>query len=192
MSESGSVGANRLAEAVVSFYTVREMPYAIDKAHDRASLDRLGAGDCLAKAELLAETLTMVGVETRLVRWPYHLPDVVPEVRLLPSTLDLHRAVEALIDGEWKLVDATHDAALAVGGLTVADWDGRRPTEPAYRPRGPILVEGRDQDQIDAMLAEITAWTASCDALALHRWRTSYVAWLASVREFQRPFSPAG
>lgn len=53
--------ANGLAEAVTSFYAVREMPYAIDKAHDRDSLERLGAGDCLAKAELLAEKLAVAG-----------------------------------------------------------------------------------------------------------------------------------
>jgi hypothetical protein len=169
--------------AVESFYAVREMPYAINVAHDSSSLERLGAGDCLAKSELLAHKLIAVGVEARLVRWFYQLPAVVPEVKLLPARLDLHRAVQACIDGEWLLVDATHDSPLAVGGLTVAEWDGSGPTEPAYPLTGPVFVEGRDDTYIQAALSEIKNWTTKCHPGHLERWRESYITWIAALRD---------
>jgi len=168
--------------AVRAFLEVRELPYAIDAAHAADDLQRVGTGDCLAKAELLARRLTALGLRTRLVRCRYELPAVVPEVAALPSRLDLHRAVEVFLDDRWLLADATHDSGLAGTGLTVADWDGLSSTEPAYPPIGPTLVEGVDDLEIDAALNEIREWTRQCHTEDLQRWRWAYIDWLAHQR----------
>lgn len=158
------------------------MPYALDAAHDADGLERLGAGDCLAKADLLARLLRTANLETRLVRWRYVLPDVVPEVAELPSRLDVHRAVQVRIGAHWVLIDATHDPGLASGGLVVATWDGRHPTPTAYPAVGNVMIEGRDETDINLALADIETWTVACDRDILQRWRTSYITWLAKVR----------
>jgi transglutaminase-like putative cysteine protease len=98
------VVALNIEEAIRAFYEVRDMRYAIDQAHDADTLVAAGAGDCLAKADLLARRLGAAGLPTRLVRWRYELPAVVPEIDRLPSRLDLHRAVEVMVKGRWLLV----------------------------------------------------------------------------------------
>lgn len=133
---------------MATFEDVRDLPYALDGAHDAGELQRLGRGDCLAKADLLARRLADLGQEIRLVRFSYKLPSVIPEVEALVGGEDLHRAVQMRVGRRWILVDATHDLGLAGSGLTVARWDGRHATEPAYPPTGPILVEGRDDNAI--------------------------------------------
>jgi transglutaminase-like putative cysteine protease len=167
---------------VSSFEEIRDLPYAIDAAHDAAALERLGAGDCLAKSERLAARFEAAGAPARLVRWRYELPAVVPEALELPSRLDVHRAVQVRLGDEWVLVDATHDPALAAGGLTVATWDGAGPTAPAYPMIGPLLVEAEDRAELDAALAEVRAWLDACDPALLAAWRTAYARWLRSLR----------
>lgn len=171
----------QLSAPVASFYAVRDLPYAINAAHDAAALVELGRGDCLAKAELLAQLLGLHGLECRLVRLPYLLPDVVPEVRLLPSRLDLHRAVQVLLEGCWRLVDATHDVCLGPE-LAVADWDGINATLPAYEPLAKPMVEGQDDTLIAEVVAEIDAWVSTCPAGTLNTWRSAYIRWLDARR----------
>jgi len=62
------VVALNIDAAIQAFYEVREMRYAIDEAHDADGLVAKGAGDCLAKAELLARRLGAAALSTRLVR----------------------------------------------------------------------------------------------------------------------------
>jgi hypothetical protein len=168
--------------AIQAFYEVREMRYAIDEAHDADSLNTAGAGDCLAKAELLARKLGAAGLSTRLVRWRYELPAVVPEIERLPSRLDLHKAVEVMLESRWLLVDATHDSPLGAGGLTVAEWSGTTETAPAYPVLGRRLVEGEDNDEIRAAQAEISTWVNSCAPEVLNSWRSAYLKWLCDIR----------
>lgn len=91
------------------FVAVRDLPYATDAASDAAALVRLGRGNCLAKADLLARGFRLLGHAARRVRWCYHLPAQPPAVALLPSRDDVHTAVEVRLAGRWVLVDATHD-----------------------------------------------------------------------------------
>jgi hypothetical protein len=168
--------------AVEAFRKVRDMPYALDGGHDADGLEKLGAGDCLAKSDLLARKLRNLGLQTRLARWRYLLPDVVPEVADLPSRLDVHRAVLVHINGDWVLVDATHDPGLRETSLVVADWDGRCSTPPAYSAVGVVMIEGQDDADIRAAVNDVKAWTSACDPGVLERWRHSYIGWLAAAR----------
>jgi hypothetical protein len=174
--------AERTRALVAIFDEVRDLPYAIDAAHDASTLERAGAGDCLSKSALLATRLADVGVRTRLVRWRYLLPAVVPEALALPSRLDVHRAVQVHLDGRWLLVDATLDPALAAGGLVVSDWDGAGATRPGYPMRGPLLVEDDDRVAIEVAQADVRRWLRSCDPERLDAWRTAYISWLRACR----------
>jgi transglutaminase-like putative cysteine protease len=182
---SGTAGGRpkdpcRLVEA---FEAVRDLPYALDGAHDADELIALGRGDCLAKSDLLARKLTELGLEARLVRFRYLLPSVVPEVEALPERTDLHRAVQVGIGGNWILVDATHDPPLGRGGLTVGHWDGSAPTEPAYPPAGPLLVEGLDDEAIRLELEQISRWVRETDPAVVGRWHAACKRRLAELQE---------
>jgi transglutaminase-like putative cysteine protease len=171
-----------VAGAVDVFEEVRELPYAIDAAHDADALVELGAGDCLAKSDLLARRLGRLGIRVRMVRWLYLLPDVIPEVEELPDRLDLHRAVEVWRRRTWVLVDATHDPGLAGAGLTVGRWDGTTGTEPAYPPLSPRWVEDRDSAEITGALRRTHGWVDRCPPALLARWRRGYMDWLVEAR----------
>jgi hypothetical protein len=80
------------------------------------------------------------------------------------------------------LVDATHDSALAAGGLTVADWSGTNETAPAHPVLGRRLVEGEDDDEIRSAQGEINAWVESCAPEVLKSWRSAYIDWLRNIR----------
>lgn len=157
------------------------MEYALDGAHDEPSLLRLRRGDCLAKSELLAQLLSECGLRTRLVRWRYELPAVVPEIDILPARIDLHRAVQVRrASGDWIVVDPTHDVGLRAGGLAVGEWDGLASTVRAYELDGPVLIEGEHD-------TEIADWTRRCDPAVLTAWRESYICWLRCTRQAECP-----
>jgi len=101
---------------------VRDLPYAIDGAHDADGLLVHLRGDCLAKSELLMLAAWELGIPARYVCWLYLLPDVVREVGDLPSRLDAHRAVQMRVSGRWMLADATHHPGLRHTALMVNDW----------------------------------------------------------------------
>jgi hypothetical protein len=159
------------------FYSVRDMPYALDGAHDATGLLHQQRGDCLAKSELMTLAAAEVGIPTRYVRWRYLLPDVVPEIAALPSRIDVHRTVQLHIGGRWVLVDPTHHAALRNTPLVVSDWDGKHDTEPAYPLAGPMMVETIAPEAVSQACKEVRQWTATCPAV-LARWRHAYIAWL--------------
>lgn len=175
-------GATDTAARVALFGAIRDLPYATDGAHNAAGLARHGRGDCLAKSDLLARDLALLGRATRRVRWRYHLPDQPPAVALLPSREDIHSAVEVCIGGRWVLIDATHDPPLARGGLTVADWDGLGATPPAYPFRGPLWREGRDDAAIAAALAAVAARFAGLPPGAGVPYPAAFNAWLDALR----------
>jgi len=163
---------------VACFYAVRDLPYALDGAHDAHGLLQQGRGDCLAKSELMRLAASQLDIPARYVCWLYALPDVVPEVADLPSRLDVHRAVQVHIDGTWVLADATHHGALRDTPLIVSDWDGRHDTEQAYRPVGPVAVADDADGAAEHAREQVRLWTASCPTEVLARWRSAYVAWL--------------
>lgn len=167
-----------VSAAVACFYAVRDLPYAMDGEHDAPSLMIRRRGDCLAKSELLRDTLAATGGEARLVRWAYLLPLVVPEAQRLPSRLDMHRAVQLRTQRGWMLVDATHHLGLAGSTLIVAEWDGTAATPPAHAPIGPIMVEDTDVDDIKGVLRQIESWVSDCPPPLLQEWRSSYIDWL--------------
>ncbi|MFC7375748.1 MULTISPECIES: transglutaminase domain-containing protein [unclassified Brachybacterium] len=125
------------------YESVRGLPYDTVAAFDAAGLRAQGRGNCVAKAALLAEELSNVGMQCRMVCWEYELPVLVDVQRELRFFSDIHTAVEVHVDDRWALVDATHDPALASLGLTVGSWDGASATEPAYRPVGPVIPHDR-------------------------------------------------
>ncbi|MFC4016208.1 transglutaminase domain-containing protein [Nonomuraea purpurea] len=165
------------AERIALFIAVREVPYGTDGAHDAATLMTLGCGDCLAKSAYLIEGFRALGYPARRVRWLYHLPDQPAEVRLLPSRQDVHSAAEALIDGRWTLVDATHDPPLAAAGLAVAEWDGITDTVPAYEPRGPLWRQGDGPEPVPNVDVNETVGVDSGDS-----YQKAFNWWLREVR----------
>jgi len=168
----------QLSPAAACFYAVRDMPYALDGAHDATGLLEQGRGDCLAKSELLSLALRQLGARTRFVRWPYLLPEVVPEVAALPARLDVHRAVHVQVGASWVLADATHHPGLRGTALAVNDWDGSHDTGPGYPPAGPMIIGEYPRDRVASTCEEATSWTANCPAEILTRWRSAYIAWL--------------
>ncbi|MBB5781737.1 transglutaminase domain-containing protein [Nonomuraea jabiensis] len=165
------------AERIALFLAVRNVPYATDGAHDAETLMISGCGDCLAKSAYLIEGFRALGYQARKVRWLYHLPNRPAEVRMLPSREDVHSAAEALIDGRWTLVDATHDPPLAAAGLAVAVWDGITDTVPAYEPRGPLWRPGDGPAPVpNADLDE------TVDADGGGRCQKAFNRWLREVR----------
>jgi hypothetical protein len=167
-----------VAPIVACFYAVRDLPYALDGAHDRAGLLLQGRGDCLAKSELMRLAAGVLQIPGRYAWWPYLLPDVVPEVAELPSRLDVHRAAQLRVGGSWVLADATHHPGLRHTRLRVCDWDGRHDTRPAYPPAGPVQVEDVAQEAVRQAREQVRLWAAGCPGDVLARWRSAYVAWL--------------
>jgi Transglutaminase-like superfamily len=167
-----------VAPIVACFYAVRDLPYALDGAHDGAGLLLKGRGDCLAKSELMRLAARVLQIPARYAWWLYLLPDVVPEVAELPSRLDVHRAVQLRVGGSWVLADATHHPGFRHTGLRVCGWDGRHDTQPAYPPAGPVLVEDVAHDAVRQAREQVRLWTESCPGEVLARWRSAYVAWL--------------
>jgi transglutaminase-like putative cysteine protease len=163
------------------FWAIREFPYATDAAHDAASLLIRRRGDCLAKSDLLACAFSAIDIPVRRVRWLYELPGQPPEVARLPTRLDVHTAVQAQVDGRWRLVDPTHDSALGALALTVAEWDGIGDTVPAYEPAGPMWRETEDAAQIRGAIDGIDVAYGSCAREAL-LYRRAFNSWLDRAR----------
>ncbi|MFB4273521.1 hypothetical protein [Nonomuraea sp. GTA35] len=89
----------------------------------------------------------------------------------------MHSAAEALIDGRWTLVDATHDPPLAAAGLAVAVWDGITDTVPAYEPRGPLWRPGDGPEPVPNAGGDETA-----DVDCGDRYEKAFNRWLREVR----------
>jgi transglutaminase-like putative cysteine protease len=159
------------------------MPYATNAAYSAEGILIAGRGSCLAKADLLVTGFRELGYSARRVRWLYQLPRQPSEIRLLGTKTDVHSATEVEIDGQWVLVDATHDPPLAQAGLAVAEWDGRHSTQPAYEPVRPQWVEGRDDIDIDAAIRAVTASVSDEHAIQYQR---AFNAWLDSFRDHSR------
>lgn len=147
------------AQLVEIYESVRNVPYDTAAAHDATSMREQGRGNCVAKADLFAEKLSDVGVKCRLISWEYKLPVLVDVQHDLSFDSDVHTAVQVLLGGQWILVDATHDPALAALGLAVGHWDGASATVPAYQAVGSVFPHGhgglsRDLDEAIERIGE--------------------------------------
>lgn len=144
-------------DLIATFLAIRDIPYSTNAGYNVASMRRFKRGNCVAKAEAMAESLRRFGMPVQLVRWEYRIPDIVDDAATRGFGRDIHTACRVRIAHRWRLVDATHDAGLASLGLPVASWDGDKSTVPAYEPCGPVLTVG-DRDDDDAwtvLVAEI-------------------------------------
>lgn len=144
---------------VEAYYRVRGLPYDTAAAYDAPGLRAQGRGNCVAKADLLADELSGLGATCRIVCWEYELPALVEVQRDLAFASDIHTTVQVRMEDRWILVDATHDPALANLGLTVGWWDGETDTEPAYPAVGPVVALDRhgNAPQLDRAMERI-AW----------------------------------
>lgn len=167
-----------------AYIRVRDLPYATDAAHDAPGLLRLGRGDCVAKANLLATSLRACHADVRFVSWEYRLPRLVPSVEMLAFDTDVHTSVQVRIAGAWVLADPTHDGPLAALDLTVGSWDGVSDTAPAYPPTGPVLVhtDTSDAATLDAVTARLSARVRATPAGSIERYRRELNALFDSVR----------
>ncbi|GAA1299715.1 MULTISPECIES: transglutaminase domain-containing protein [Brachybacterium] len=161
------------AQLVEIYESVRNLPYDTAAAHDAASLRDQGRGNCVAKADLLAEELSGVGVECRLISWEYKLPVLVDVQHDVPFDSDVHTAVQVLLSGKWILVDATHDPALAELGLAVGHWDGASATVPAYQAVGSVFPHGRGglSRELDEALERIGQQVETADPELIARYQ---------------------
>ena len=161
------------AQLVEIYECVRDLPYDTGAAHDAVSLREQGRGNCVAKADLLAEELSGVGVECRLISWEYELPVMVDVQHDLFFDSDVHTAVQVHFGGRWLLVDATHDPALAALGLAVGHWDGASGTEPAYQAVGSTFPHGHDglSRELEAALERIGQQVEADDPELIARYQ---------------------
>ncbi len=138
---------------VAVFDAVRAFSYATNAGSDASTLLERRAGNCAAKADLLARALRLTGCEVRVVRWRYRIED--PFADLLPVDFDVHTAVQVRGNNGWLDLDATHDSRLPSPPFVVNDWDGRSDTRAAYEPISPVWVVGEDDDAIDRAVADV-------------------------------------
>ncbi len=104
------------------FYKERDIPYQIPLTCDEPD------HCCSGKHERLLKAFTEIGIEARYricwFRWSdLHLPD---EIATVPHDDNCsHVYLDALIDGQWRIIDATWDPGLS-SILPVNEWvDGR-------------------------------------------------------------------
>jgi transglutaminase-like putative cysteine protease len=159
------------------FNAVRDLPYATDAAWNAAGLLEQEAGNCVAKSELLAQSLASLGHDTRLVRWAYAITD--PFAHLLPVAFDIHTATQIRLDGVWVTIDATHDSALPALPFVVNDWNGYSDTLPAYEPISAVWIPGVDDEAIGHATDELTRALAGVET---GEYQGQFNAWVRELR----------
>ena len=191
--EEWTRGRDALAARISIYEHVRDIPYAVIP-HIRnyetgpAELLRGMCGSCTPKHFLLGQLLERLDLEIKYVTFPFSWND--PEIKYPDELRDLaaklpteyHLALKVLIEGEWRLVDATWDKPLKDAGFPVNEsWDGVSDTLLAVKPIEEI--ENRDARDRDATVKERkSAWTDddhTREALfieKLNRWLQSFRA----------------
>jgi len=152
-----TAGLKPLEARISLFRHVQNIPYAIvpalrDPVNGPKGLLDKTQGSCQPKHYLLRQLFSKLGLETKLVTYPFkwadcpikYPPDIKKIVKDLPSAY--HLALKAKIDGRWVLVDATYDPPLAKAGFPVTkDWDGKSDTLNAAVPSEEIVHESVDE-----------------------------------------------
>ena len=171
-------------QARISIYQkIRDIPYAVipelNDAERYVDILRLGKGSCTPKHFLLGNMFQRLGLTVLYAVYPYRWDDYgiyyPPRLRQLAEELPTshHLACKVDIDGEFVLVDATRDSALASQtlkrfGLTVnEEWDGVSNTllpmnphgeEQLYHPSEAYLMQPEHDDKALAFYRELNAW----------------------------------
>ncbi len=140
-------GKNDVEARIAVFERIRDIPYAIvpeiSDSETYAGILKLGKGSCTPKHLLLCEMYQRLGLSVLYAVYPFRWDDVELDyppgllrlARALPTSYHLVCLVE--IEGEFRLVDATIDPALASMGLPInEEWDGFGDTRLAIEPSG--------------------------------------------------------
>lgn len=185
-------GLDPLEQRISVYEHIRDIPYKlITKLYD-PSLALIGllegnAGSCTPKHFLLGHMFDRLGLEVRYVTsvfdwdapgvdYPSHLREMAK--RLPP---EYHLSCLVLLDGSWKLVDATWDIPLEKGGVPVNhSWDGISVTKNAVMPIA--TIEHRSMaERNQYTLEKRGAWSE--DVLGLRdRFFEDFNEWVESFR----------
>lgn len=187
-----SEGKDSLAARISLFEHVRDIPYALIphiRNYERGPSELLKGmrGSCTPKHFLLGLLFERLGLEIRYATFPFSWndPDIryPDELRELAAALptEYHLAMRVLVDGQWRLVDATWDSPLAAAGFPVNEsWDGVSDMLLAVKPIEEI--ENRDaQDREATVKARKSAWTDE-DRAREKIFCERLNVWLASLR----------
>jgi hypothetical protein len=179
-----------LAARISLFEHVRDIPYAVipnirNCESGPSELLKGMRGSCTPKHFLLGRLFEMLGLKIRYATFPFswddpdiRYPDEIRELaRSLPT--EYHLALRVLIEGKWRLVDATWDLPLRSAGFPVNEsWDGISYTLLAVKPIEEIEnLDARDRDS--TVKARKSAWTEDDRAreglfiARLNRWLES-------------------
>jgi len=185
-------GRDPLAARISLFGHVRDIPYAVirdirNSGSGPSELLRGMRGSCTPKHFLLGRLFERLGLEIRYATYPFSWddPDIryPDEIRELAAALptEYHLALKVLIEGSWRLVDATWDLPLKAAGFPVNEsWDGVSDTLLAVKPIEEI--EDRDAQGRDATVkARKSAWTEE-DRARERLFVEKLNLWLDSIR----------
>jgi hypothetical protein len=168
---------------VAAFELVRRIPYKLSAwTGDPESLFNTGRGDCRHKEAAERRLLSRMGEDATHVRILFDWADLpIPrDILNLTDTRGFHDAVEAAIDGNSVIVDATWDPALAAAGFPVLPaWDGVSATAPVTN--GTLTVVRPGDLPKDANLYEHfgVSWPVRERTLAFNR---AFNAWSDTFR----------
>jgi hypothetical protein len=187
-----TAGRDPLAARISLFEHVRDIPYAViphirNYESGPAELLRGMCGSCTPKHFLLGKLFERLGLDIKYATFPFswddpdiRYPDEIRELaRALPT--EYHLALKVLIEGQWRLVDATWDLPLKTAGFPVNEsWDGMSDTLLAVKPIEEI--DNRDAMDRDATVKERkSAWTDDDHAREV-LFIEKLNRWLASLR----------
>lgn len=185
-------GLKPLEQRISVYEHIRDIPYKlITKLYD-PSLALIGllegnAGSCTPKHFLLGHMFEHLGLDVRYVTsvFDWDAPDVgyPPHLREMAKRLppEYHLSCLVLLDGSWKLVDATWDIPLEKVGLSVNhSWDGSSETKNAVTPMA--TIEHRSMAERNKYTLEKRgAWSE--DVLELRdRFFEEFNTWVESFR----------
>lgn len=147
-----TAGLDPKAARIAVFNKIRDIPYMIipelrsPEAGPSGILEK-SCGSCQPKHWLLAIYFKKLGIPVKYATYPFywhagHFIKYPVEIKEMMKALPVsnHLAIKAYIEGNWVLVDATYDLALAKAGFPVnRNWDGLGPTHNAVHPLEEVL-----------------------------------------------------
>lgn len=181
-------------ESMVNIFDkIRDIPYYVITEHLDLEKGPQGMleenkGSCTPKHYLLGMMYRELGVSVRYHTYSFmwrgldvDYPEVLRDLaKKIPVTY--HLACEALIGGEWVLLDATWDRGLKGTGFPVNDsWDGRSDTILAVKPIDDFIHD--DAAERDKEIKEKTAAYSLPEKLELSRFSVELNRWLEGIRK---------
>lgn len=190
-------GGREPVDARISLFEhVRDIPYAViphirNYESGPGELLRGMRGSCTPKHFLLGILFERLGLEIRYATFPFSWNDseirYPDELRELAAALptEYHLALRVLIDGGWRLVDATWDTPMKEAGFPVNEsWDGMSDTLLAVKPIEEI--ENRDAGDRDACVKERKSGWSDDDHAREKLFCEKLNLWLASLRSHDK------